>query len=192
MIDSIRERLGPDASRYLDHVCKTVPKSRLHLPGPDFVDRVFLATDRPRAETIAAAIEQHRLQLAAAGLTMDSPILRLGVARLTLRLLKETLWLLLGLIPALAGTLHHLAPFAVTRFIVRFIKHPGRVTVAQNRLMIGIPIYAIWYATVWLFIEHHHGAGFAWLWTALMPFCGVAALHYAWRTRVVGRAWAEG
>jgi class I fructose-bisphosphate aldolase len=47
MIDSIRERLGPDASRYLDHVCKTVPKSRLHLPGPDFVDRVFLATDRP-------------------------------------------------------------------------------------------------------------------------------------------------
>jgi class I fructose-bisphosphate aldolase len=45
--DSIRERLGSDASRYLDHVCRTVPKERLHLPGPDFVDRVFSATDRP-------------------------------------------------------------------------------------------------------------------------------------------------
>ncbi len=48
-IDSIRERLGPDASRYLDHVCKTIPKERLHLPGPDFVDRVCIATDRPIA-----------------------------------------------------------------------------------------------------------------------------------------------
>jgi hypothetical protein len=22
-----------------------------------------------------------------------------------------------------------------------------------------------------------------------MPFCGIAALHYAWRLRVVGKAW---
>jgi class I fructose-bisphosphate aldolase len=45
-IDTIRERLGPHAG-LLDHASRTIPKSRLHLPGPDFLDRVFLDTDRP-------------------------------------------------------------------------------------------------------------------------------------------------
>jgi len=30
----------------LDHTCKTIDRSRLHVPGPDFVDRVFLNSDR--------------------------------------------------------------------------------------------------------------------------------------------------
>ncbi|MEQ1758441.1 MAG: class I fructose-bisphosphate aldolase [Vicinamibacterales bacterium] len=37
--------LGEDAS-LLDHQCKTISKSDLHLPGPDFVDRVYSITDR--------------------------------------------------------------------------------------------------------------------------------------------------
>jgi 1-acyl-sn-glycerol-3-phosphate acyltransferase len=149
----------------------------------------FLAVDRPRAEGVAAAIEQHRAQLAGAGLTMDSPILRLGVVRLTLRLLRETFWLLAELPLALAGGLHHLAPFGVTRVIVRCVKHPGRGTVAQNRLMIGIPIYGLWYVAVWWLVAARTQHWIAWLWVALMPFCGIAALHYAWRLRVVGKAW---
>ncbi len=48
MIGRIRELLGADAS-LLDHVCRTVPKERLHLPGPDFVDRVLSASDRTPA-----------------------------------------------------------------------------------------------------------------------------------------------
>ena len=43
-IASIVETLGNDS--LLTHTCKTVDKSLLHLPGPDFVDRVFLQTDR--------------------------------------------------------------------------------------------------------------------------------------------------
>lgn len=39
--------LGADADQLLGHVCKGIPKSSLHLPGPDFVDRVTAATDRP-------------------------------------------------------------------------------------------------------------------------------------------------
>lgn len=39
--------LGADADQLLGHVCKGIPKSSLHLPGPDFVDRVAAATDRP-------------------------------------------------------------------------------------------------------------------------------------------------
>jgi len=46
MIERIRELLG-DESHLLEHECKTVSKDRLHLPGPDFVDRVVTGTDRP-------------------------------------------------------------------------------------------------------------------------------------------------
>ncbi len=46
---SVIEILGPDADSLLKHQCKTVDKSVLHLPGPDFVDRVVAITDRPIA-----------------------------------------------------------------------------------------------------------------------------------------------
>jgi fructose-bisphosphate aldolase, class I len=42
----IADVLGDDAS-LLQHVCRTVPKESLHLPGPDFLDRVVAASDRP-------------------------------------------------------------------------------------------------------------------------------------------------
>src|SRR3954463_4926195 len=42
----IEELLGDDAS-LLQHECRTVPSDQLHLPGPDFVDRIFTDTDRP-------------------------------------------------------------------------------------------------------------------------------------------------
>lgn len=38
--------LGPEAKALLGYESKTVSKSQLHLPGPDFVDRVFAQTDR--------------------------------------------------------------------------------------------------------------------------------------------------
>src|SRR5579862_7523471 len=43
-IDSI---LGEDAASLLQHECKTIPKSSLHLPGPDSVERLFSGSDRP-------------------------------------------------------------------------------------------------------------------------------------------------
>src|SRR5688572_11481339 len=45
MSSKIQEILGADAS-LLEHQCKTVSKENLHLPGPDFIDRIFTATDR--------------------------------------------------------------------------------------------------------------------------------------------------
>ncbi len=38
--------LGSKAKDLLTHVCKTIPKKRLHIPGPDWVDRIFAQTDR--------------------------------------------------------------------------------------------------------------------------------------------------
>jgi class I fructose-bisphosphate aldolase len=46
MSTDIQALLGADADKLLGHVCKTVPKEMLHLPGPDFVDRVVAASDR--------------------------------------------------------------------------------------------------------------------------------------------------
>jgi class I fructose-bisphosphate aldolase len=45
-IDRITDLLGDEASALLRHRCQTVDKSLLHLPGPDFLDRVFVPTDR--------------------------------------------------------------------------------------------------------------------------------------------------
>jgi class I fructose-bisphosphate aldolase len=42
----VRKILGPDADALLNHECKTVSKSAIHCPGPDFVDRVVAMTDR--------------------------------------------------------------------------------------------------------------------------------------------------
>ena len=43
------EILGNEAAYLLEHKCTTIAKEHLHLPGPDFVDRVFVASDRPNA-----------------------------------------------------------------------------------------------------------------------------------------------
>ena len=42
----IEKLLGDSAKILLEHKCKTISKERLHLPGPDFVDRVFALSDR--------------------------------------------------------------------------------------------------------------------------------------------------
>jgi class I fructose-bisphosphate aldolase len=46
MIDDIVKSLGDKAEFYLKHQCKTIAKERLHLPGPDFVDRIFVPSNR--------------------------------------------------------------------------------------------------------------------------------------------------
>jgi len=43
---AIEQALGSDAPTLLKHQCKTIKKESLHLPGPDFVERVFLPSDR--------------------------------------------------------------------------------------------------------------------------------------------------
>ena len=35
------ELLGADADKLLNHTCKGITKEQLHLPGGDFVDRIF-------------------------------------------------------------------------------------------------------------------------------------------------------
>ena len=46
-IDNIRELLGDEADHLLDFNVPKISKESLHNPGPDFVDRIFMDTDRP-------------------------------------------------------------------------------------------------------------------------------------------------
>ncbi len=46
-LGKLEEVLGAEAQDLLEHKCNTVPKEQLHLPGPDFVERVWKDSDRP-------------------------------------------------------------------------------------------------------------------------------------------------
>ncbi len=46
-LPKIQELLGDKADYYLEHQSKTLSRDQLHLPGPDFIDRVLLGSDRP-------------------------------------------------------------------------------------------------------------------------------------------------
>jgi class I fructose-bisphosphate aldolase len=42
----IQDFIARDKDKLVEHQCRTIAKEALHLPGPDFIDRVFVHTDR--------------------------------------------------------------------------------------------------------------------------------------------------
>lgn len=60
MTTKIEAILGDEAKALFEHQCKTIPKEMLHLPGPDFVDRVCKDSDRsPRVLRNLQSIFDH-------------------------------------------------------------------------------------------------------------------------------------
>ena len=55
--------LGAEQEALLGHVCQGIPKERLQLPGPDFIERVHLGSDRkpPVLRSLAALFGHGRL-----------------------------------------------------------------------------------------------------------------------------------
>jgi class I fructose-bisphosphate aldolase len=47
MLEKIQKLLEDEAQSLLEHTCNTVKKEDLHLPGPDFIERVTTHMDRP-------------------------------------------------------------------------------------------------------------------------------------------------
>ena len=43
---NVQSLLGDQAEYLLNHTCNTISKENIHLPGSDFVDRVFAQTNR--------------------------------------------------------------------------------------------------------------------------------------------------
>jgi 1-acyl-sn-glycerol-3-phosphate acyltransferase len=141
----------------------------------------FLANDRERAESIAGKIKDYREQVETAGLRIDSPVLRMHGLRVLAELLWELLCLILLFIPAFVGTLQHLVPFVMVRAVAARLDQAGRKTVSTNRMLVGLPIYLLWYAVVaWWMIDYQFAAWFKWGWLIAAPSCGIIAVHY-WR-----------
>ncbi|MBT3181253.1 MAG: class I fructose-bisphosphate aldolase [Deltaproteobacteria bacterium] len=46
-MQNILDILGSEGADLLQHQCKTIPSDQLHLPGPDFVERIYAISDRP-------------------------------------------------------------------------------------------------------------------------------------------------
>ena len=63
MFKKIQTLLGVEGEDLLNHQCKGVPRDTLHLPGPDFLDRVWVASDRPVGvlRSLAALFNHGRL-----------------------------------------------------------------------------------------------------------------------------------
>lgn len=47
MSQKIAELLGKDADFLLNYCSQTIPREQLHIPGPDFVERIHASSDRP-------------------------------------------------------------------------------------------------------------------------------------------------
>ncbi len=59
-IDQIISLLGDKAEYLLEHESKSIPRDLLHLPGPDFVDRVWINSDRnPRVLNALQTLFNH-------------------------------------------------------------------------------------------------------------------------------------
>jgi len=46
MNSKIQEYLGDEADSLLNHTCKGIPKERIQIPGPDYIDSVYAGSDR--------------------------------------------------------------------------------------------------------------------------------------------------
>ncbi|HEY9722590.1 MAG TPA: class I fructose-bisphosphate aldolase [Oscillatoriaceae cyanobacterium] len=46
-LEWVEELLGDQGKALLEHRATKIPKETLHLPGPDFLDRIFIPSDRP-------------------------------------------------------------------------------------------------------------------------------------------------
>jgi len=66
--------LGAEAESLLTHACKGIPKSSLHLPGPDFLDRVVTITDRKPSVLRALASLFNHGRLAGTGYLSLLPV----------------------------------------------------------------------------------------------------------------------
>ena len=45
-MSKITDLLGDKAAYYLDHTCKTIDKSLIHVPSSDTIDRIWIDSDR--------------------------------------------------------------------------------------------------------------------------------------------------
>jgi class I fructose-bisphosphate aldolase len=71
---SIRELLGTEADSLLKYECQGIPRHALHLPGPDYIDRILISSDRNQRVLNNLARLHNTGRLAATGYLSILPI----------------------------------------------------------------------------------------------------------------------
>jgi len=171
LLDEV-EALLPAAGFYRRHALETLHQRKA---VADAINR-FHRVDRARAEAAAARVRAHDAALRRSGLAGDARIIQVRGWRLARLLVRDGVGLLVGGVVGFAGLVHHLVPHGVVRLLAGRLQTPGRMTVALYRLLIGLPVYALWYVAVWWLLRVYFLPWVAWTWVAVMPVAGLVAL----------------
>ncbi len=73
-IDAIVQHLGADADKLLGFSAPKIPKAQIHVPGPDWVDRIFAASDRSNTVLRNLALLLNTGRLAGTGYVSILPV----------------------------------------------------------------------------------------------------------------------
>lgn len=73
-INDIEELLGNEAKTLLEYQCKGIPKETLNLPGPDYIDRMYVLSDRPTPVLKSLSWMIHHGRLAHTGYLSILPV----------------------------------------------------------------------------------------------------------------------
>ena len=152
----------------------------------------FHRTDRPRAEAAAARVRAHGEALRAAGVPRDDAEIALRGGRLAGSFALTLAKLVGGGVLGVFGFITHLAPYLFVRLVSKWIPAPGRMTLALNRLLLGLPVYGAWYGWVTLRVYDYFALWVTIAWLVIMPISGLVALDNARRVaRLLPRLVAE-
>lgn len=143
----------------------------------------FYRVDRPRAEAAAGRVRAHAEALRTAGVPTDEAELSLRGGRLFGSLAFTLFKLASGALFGLFGALTHLAPYVFVRVVSSWIPAPGKMTLALNRLLLGLPVYAAWYGLAAWWLSGYFVTWVVLTWLAVMPVSGLLALDNARRWR---------
>lgn len=72
--EKIIELIGSENETLLSHTCKTVSKETLHLPGPDFIDRIFSSSNRSNQTLVSLNRLFHTGRLGGTGYLSILPV----------------------------------------------------------------------------------------------------------------------
>ncbi len=152
----------------------------------------FHRTDRPRAEAAAARVRAHGEALRAAGVPRNDAEISLHGGRLLGSFALTLAKLIGGGVLGVFGFVAHLVPYLFVRLVSKWIPAPGRMTLALNRLLLGLPVYGIWYGLITVRVYDYFALWVTITWIILMPISGLVALDNARRVaRLLPRLIAE-
>ena len=169
----------------LEHLAPQIP-----LSGPTRVPKLrrrkqiadamnyFLNQDSERALAVADQIRAYCAQARQIGLTPASQVLHgnrpVAWGQWFLHLLAMTA----AAIPATVGLVFHILPFWISRHGAKLFTPPGRTAVSLYRLLVGFPVFLIWYLLALLLLLKFLPpvwAVVAWL---ILPWLGIFSYHY--------------